>query len=185
MQTPLAHPLRPERCRTAALGGHIDACTECGAVRISYNSCRNRHCPKCGTAQRELWIHTCSEELLPVKYYHVVLPSQSSSTSGACTTLLFAMTRFSKLPGKPCALLPLMTNGSALRQAPRWCSTLGAKPELTPTYTVLYLVEGSRHRGNGKTLNGRAAEASSSRLKYEQSFPRHIPAAFYGCLQTR
>ncbi|MCB9351972.1 MAG: transposase zinc-binding domain-containing protein [Lewinellaceae bacterium] len=37
-----------ERCRTAALGGHIDACTECGAVRISYNSCRNRHCPKCG-----------------------------------------------------------------------------------------------------------------------------------------
>lgn len=67
-----------ERCRTAALGGHIDACTECGAVRISYNSCRNRHCPKCGGLQRELWIQARSEELLPVKYYHVVftIPEQ-------------------------------------------------------------------------------------------------------------
>ena len=67
-----------ERCRTAALGGHIEACTECGAVRISYNSCRNRHCPKCGGLQRELWIQARSEELLPVKYYHVVftIPEQ-------------------------------------------------------------------------------------------------------------
>lgn len=45
-----------ERCRTATLGGHIDACRECGAVRVSYNSCRNRHCPKCGGLQREVWI---------------------------------------------------------------------------------------------------------------------------------
>ena len=67
-----------ERCRTAALGGHIDACRECGAVRISYNSCRNRHCPKCGGLQREVWIQARREELLPVKYYHVVftLPEQ-------------------------------------------------------------------------------------------------------------
>ena len=60
------------RCRTAAMGGHIDACTACGAMRISYNSCRNRHCPKCQGTLREKWIRKRNEELLPVKYFHVV-----------------------------------------------------------------------------------------------------------------
>lgn len=66
------------QCRTAALGGHLDACTGCGHVRISYNSCRNRHCPKCQGAQREQWITAREEELLPVPYFHVVftLPHQ-------------------------------------------------------------------------------------------------------------
>ncbi|MCB9349921.1 MAG: transposase zinc-binding domain-containing protein [Lewinellaceae bacterium] len=126
-----------ERCRTAALGGHIDACTECGAVRISYNSCRNRHCPKCGGMRSANYGYsTRSEELLPVKYYHVVFTIPEQFNEWCLYNPAFAMTRFSKLPGKPCALLPLMTNGSALRQAPRWCSTLGGKPELTPTHTL-------------------------------------------------
>lgn len=60
------------RCRTAELGGHIDACTECGTVRVSYNSCRNRHCPKCQGNKREQWIRKRNEELLPVPYFHVV-----------------------------------------------------------------------------------------------------------------
>jgi len=60
------------RCRTAALGGHTDACTECGVIRISYNSCRNRHCPKCQGKNREEWILKREEELLPVPYFHVV-----------------------------------------------------------------------------------------------------------------
>src|SRR6266403_2240267 len=66
------------RCRTAALGGHVDECTRCGHRAISYNSCRNRHCPKCQTAARERWIAARQKELLPTRYVHVVftLPSQ-------------------------------------------------------------------------------------------------------------
>ena len=61
-----------KRCRTADLGGHIDACTDCGNTRISYNSCRNRHCPKCQGKNREDWITKREAELLPVPYFHVV-----------------------------------------------------------------------------------------------------------------
>jgi len=59
-------------CRTADLGGHLDACTECGVIRVSYNSCRNRHCPKCQGNKREQWIQARNSELLPVPYFHVV-----------------------------------------------------------------------------------------------------------------
>ncbi len=61
------------RCRTAALGGHLDECTRCGhRAAISYNSCRNRHCPKCQTSTRERWIAARQRELLPTRYVHVV-----------------------------------------------------------------------------------------------------------------
>jgi len=61
-----------KKCRTSDLGGHIDACDECGNLTISYNSCRNRHCPKCQGNKREDWIEARSTELLPVAYFHVV-----------------------------------------------------------------------------------------------------------------
>ena len=61
-----------KKCRTSALGGHIDACDECGNISISYNSCRNRHCPKCQGKNREQWIENREVELLPVPYFHVV-----------------------------------------------------------------------------------------------------------------
>jgi hypothetical protein len=61
------------RCRTAALGGHFDECTGCGhRTTISYNSCRDRHCPKCQTAARDRWIEARRQELLPTRYVHVV-----------------------------------------------------------------------------------------------------------------
>ena len=61
------------RCRTAALGGHLDECTRCGyRATISYNSCRDRHCPKCQTAARDRWIAARQRELLPTRYLHVV-----------------------------------------------------------------------------------------------------------------
>jgi hypothetical protein len=60
------------RCRTAALGGHLDECTRCGHRAISYNSCRDRHCPKCQIAARERWIAARQRELLPTRYLHVV-----------------------------------------------------------------------------------------------------------------
>src|SRR5215470_10071045 len=61
-----------QRCRTAALGGHRDACPSCGYQAISYNSCRNRHCPKCQTQARERWLDACERELLDTSYFHVV-----------------------------------------------------------------------------------------------------------------
>jgi hypothetical protein len=59
-------------CRTSALGGHIDACDGCGNLSISYNSCRNRHCPQCQGHKKEEWIQKREQELLPCSYYHVV-----------------------------------------------------------------------------------------------------------------
>ena len=61
-----------ERCRTAALGGHRDQCERCGHQAISYNSCRNRHCPKCQTNARNKWLAARQQELLPADYYHLV-----------------------------------------------------------------------------------------------------------------
>src|ERR1700757_292977 len=60
------------RCRTAALGGHLDECTRCGHRAISSTPCRNRHCPKCQTSARERWIAARRRELLPTRYVHVV-----------------------------------------------------------------------------------------------------------------
>jgi predicted Zn-ribbon and HTH transcriptional regulator len=60
------------RCRTADLGGHIDQCTGCGHQAVSYNSCRNRHCPKCQAQARQRWVAARELELLPVAYFHVV-----------------------------------------------------------------------------------------------------------------
>jgi hypothetical protein len=60
------------RCRTAALGGHVEACDACGQVRVAYNSCRNRHCPKCQAATRAEWLERQAADLLPVEYFHLV-----------------------------------------------------------------------------------------------------------------
>ena len=61
-----------ERCRTAALGGHVERCESCAHQRISYNSCRNRHCPKCQAAAAKQWLADRQAELLPVPYFHLV-----------------------------------------------------------------------------------------------------------------
>lgn len=67
-----------ENCRTAALGGHVEACEDCGKLQISYNSCRNRHCPKCQGAAARTWLAERETDLLPVGYFHVVftLPAE-------------------------------------------------------------------------------------------------------------
>lgn len=67
-----------ENCRTAALGGHVEACEDCGQWRIAYNSCRNRHCPKCQGAAARSWLAEREADLLPVGYFHVVftLPAE-------------------------------------------------------------------------------------------------------------
>src|SRR6516162_345090 len=68
------------RCRTAALGGHVDACSGCGHQAVSFNSCRNRHCPRCQANARDRWLEAREKDLLPTRYVHVVftLPGQLS-----------------------------------------------------------------------------------------------------------
>jgi hypothetical protein len=70
-----------EVCRTAYLGGHVDVCDHCGAEKHSYNSCRNRHCPKCQSLAKAQWLEARMAELLPVPYYHVVftIPEEVAS----------------------------------------------------------------------------------------------------------
>lgn len=80
-----------ELCRTAALGGHLDVCRRCGFHRPAYNSCRNRHCPKCQALAQEKWIAARSERVLPVGHFHVVftLPSELRPLTRAFPKLLF------------------------------------------------------------------------------------------------
>mgnify|MGYP006397337235 CR=1 FL=1 len=80
-----------EHCRTAALGGHVEACTDCGHWRIAYNSCRNRHCPKCQGAAARTWLEAREADLLPVGYFHVVftLPAEIAAIAFSNKALVY------------------------------------------------------------------------------------------------
>jgi predicted Zn-ribbon and HTH transcriptional regulator len=73
-----------ERCRTAALGGHVARCEDCTYTAIAYNSCRNRHCPKCQGAAARAWLAQRQAELLPVPYFHVVFTLPAPIADIAC-----------------------------------------------------------------------------------------------------
>ena len=91
-----------ETCRTAALGGHVEACDDCGHWRISYNSCRNRHCPRCqGTAART-WLAAREADLLPVGYFHVVFTLPGEVADIAFYNKLQSMTCCSAPPPRRC-----------------------------------------------------------------------------------
>jgi hypothetical protein len=78
-------------CRTAALGGHVEHCLDCGHERIAYNSCRNRHCPKCQALARAHWLDEQGQHLLPVEYHHVVftLPAEVADVALANRALVY------------------------------------------------------------------------------------------------
>jgi hypothetical protein len=80
-------------CRTAALGGHRETCDRCGAVRITYNSCRNRHCPKCHTLPKERWLAARRADLLPIPYFHVVftLPHPLNALAQGNPRVIYAL----------------------------------------------------------------------------------------------
>jgi Putative transposase/Transposase zinc-binding domain len=82
-----------ERCRTAALGGHLEQCDRCGHQRIAYNSCGNRHCPKCQSLARAKWLEQRRGELLPVQYFHVVftLPQELAALALQNKHLLYGI----------------------------------------------------------------------------------------------
>ena len=125
------------RCRTAALGGHRDRCKRCGYQAISYNSCRNRHCPKCQTNAREKWLRQRQQELLPVGYYHLVF-----SVPHALVPLVWQNKRpcsvsCSRLRRRPCWKWPPTRNILEPRSDFSASCTPGDRPcSRTPTYTV-------------------------------------------------
>src|SRR5665647_1946070 len=83
------------KCRTSALGGHVEFCHDCGNTKISYNSCRNRHCPKCQTLAKERWIDNQKHNLLNIGYFHVVftLPDTLNTIAVSYTHLTLPTNR--------------------------------------------------------------------------------------------
>ena len=123
------------QCRTAALGGHVDYCDNCGYVRQSYNSCRNRHCPKCQFVKKEQWVDKLTANLLPVKHFHVVF------TIPGCLHKLFyinqskAYSMLFKAAGKAliqCAANPAFINAQvgAVAILHTWGQTLVYHPHI-------------------------------------------------------
>ena len=82
-----------ELCRTAALGGHVETCEDCAHSRVAYNSCRNRHCPKCQSSARERWLADREADLLPVPYFHVVftVPGEIAAIAWQNKRLVYAI----------------------------------------------------------------------------------------------
>lgn len=122
-----------ERCRSAELGGHVLCCRDCGQIQIAYNSCRNRHCPKCQAAAAKRWLEARQADLLPVDYYHVVftLPAAISDLAyqnkaviynilfkAAAETLLTIAGDPKHLGARLGATMVLHTWGSALTHHP-------------------------------------------------------------------
>lgn len=106
-----------ETCRTAALGGHVEACQDCGHWRVAYNSCRNRHCPKCQGAAARIWLAEREADLLPVGYFHVVftLPAEVAD-------IAFLHTWGSTMPHHPHVHM-IVPNGGIAPDASRWISS--------------------------------------------------------------
>src|SRR5215471_11848854 len=127
------------RCRTAALGGHIDQCSQCGHQAISYNSCRNRHCPKCQAHARQRWLAAREKELLGVPYFHVVftLPHEWNPL---CRHNPRVMTICCFVPApRPCWKSRPILNDSARRLGSSRSSIPGGKTcSCIPTYTAWF-----------------------------------------------
>jgi len=138
------------RCRTASLGGHVEGCTACGHRRIAYNSCRNRHCPKCQGAARAKWMAAEQAMLLPVDYFHVVF------------TLPHALAALIRV--NPRALYALLFRAAAatLLTFARDPRHLGAEPAITMVlHTWGQTLEEHYHvhcvvSGGGLSLDGRS-----------------------------
>jgi Putative transposase/Transposase zinc-binding domain len=169
------------RCRTAAMGGHVDACDACGNMRISYNSCRNRHCPKCQGHKREEWIQAREADLLPVPYFHVVftLPSELNALAldepKAVYDALFAsawqtLTTFGKRKGLQLGMIGVLhTWGQTLSLHPHLhCIVLGGGVDARGDWQPI--------RPDGKYLFAVKALSKVFRAKYVANVGEHLDA---------
>jgi len=120
-----------ELCRTAALGGHVERCADCAHTRVAYNSCRNRHCPKCQWRAAQAWLAAREAELLPVPYFHVVFTLPAAVQAGTPSVA-------------PCRIIVNLLLSRRLRES----------PDRTREGTVKLAVAGLRAGGGRAT--GRA-----------------------------
>ena len=123
------------RCRTAELGGHVEECDRCGHRRIAYNSCRNRHCPKCQAAARARWLEERAAELLPVEYFHIVvtLPDEIGPLALQNPRVVYG-TLFRAVPRRRCCRSRPTRPPTGPRSASgRYCTTGGRNSTSTHT----------------------------------------------------
>src|SRR5262250_3005420 len=116
-----------ELCRTAALGGHLEECDCCGHQRPAYNSCANRHCPKCQSLARAQWLADRQAELLPVEYFHVVFTLPEEIAAIAYQNKEEVTVFSSALRPRPYAPSPLISSTWAPRSVSSRCCTVGDK----------------------------------------------------------
>jgi Transposase zinc-binding domain len=116
-----------EQCRSAALGGHVLRCDGCGSDAVSYNSCRNRHCPKCQSGAAKRWLEARQADLLPVEYYHVVftLPALIAAIAYQNKATIYGL--LFDVAAEVCRPSPPTRSTWAHALAPRWCCTPGAR----------------------------------------------------------
>lgn len=193
-----------ERCRTAALGGHILQCDSCGYQRPAYNSCRNRHCPKCGSVEKARWLEDRKADLLPVGYFHLVFtlpheinPLALSNKKVICDILFKAVSETllqfgrSKLGGQIGFICVLHTWDQTLRDhfhlhclIPAGALSFDGRRWRAARKTFLFSVKALGLVFRGKVLD----LIEQAFIKGELQFPGRSagvaePAAFYGLLQ--
>lgn len=172
-----------KNCRTASMGSHVDACLDCGYVRLSYNSCRNRHCPKCQGSQRENWIHAREEELLPVPYLHVVftLPDNLNQLClyqpGIIYGILFK-TAWSVIKsfGNTAKWLGAKTGMIAILHT--WGQTMTLHPHLhciVPSGGITDQNKWKYGKNNGKFLFPVKAMSKVFRIRFIESLKKELP----------
>lgn len=147
-----------ERCRTAALGGHVARCEECSHTQISYNSYRNRHCPKCQGAAAKEWLADREAELLPVPYYHVVftLPAPIADIAYQNKAAIYAI--LFKAAAETLLTIAADPKHLGAGSASPPCSTPGARRSpITRTSTASCRAAASRSTASAGSPAGRAS----------------------------
>jgi len=144
-----------EVCRTAALGGHLERCDQCGQERNCFNSCRDRHCPKCQSLARAKWIEDRQAELLEVGYFHVVLPYRKRSPTSLTKIKNWSWASSSGSPPKHCEPLRRIRNISGRRSASLPSCTVGGRTSSsTRTSNASFLGVGCRPTVNAGSPAG-------------------------------
>ena len=116
-----------EACRTAVLGGHVSACQDCAHIDVAYNSCRNRHCPKCQAAAAHDWLEARKRDLLPVAYYHVVFTLPAALADIAFTNKAAVYDALFKATAETLMIIGADPSIWAPGLAQHWCCTPGAR----------------------------------------------------------
>jgi hypothetical protein len=155
-----------ERCRTAALGGHVARCEDCDHTRIAYNSCRNRHCPKCQGAAAKEWLTDREAELLPVPYYHVVFTQPAPIADIAYQNKAAIYAILFKAAAETLLTIAADPSISAPGSASLPCSTPGARRSpIIRTSTASCRVAACRSMESAGSPAGRASSCPTDRRR--------------------